>query len=305
MLYNIKGSILSINPNINAPSIYTLHPAGRASTTTTQLSTLNIIMKQASHTSDQQLPKEASGNNEQAVTPVMIKSEETSMQDIDQTGGSPSKRKDSMTLPLPQGALPPRKRAKTKDEKEQRRIERIMRNRQAAHASREKKRRHLEELETKFEVLTKTNAELEEQLKRAVLSQTNAQEQQMLLQTRLEQLENTIKLAKSSGDVSVLDSICQTSWPSNTTTKPSTTSFTSPSLPATSECTSPESLQLLSIPSLSNSVGNSPQTVEDHDDFDLSSYALDPFRENAPTSTFDSFSKAHHPAEMMFPLFAV
>lgn len=45
------------------------------------------------------------------------------------------------------GTLPPRKRAKTKEEKEQRRIERILRNRRAAHASREKKRRHVEQLE--------------------------------------------------------------------------------------------------------------------------------------------------------------
>lgn len=44
--------------------------------------------------------------------------------------------------------LPPRKRAKTQEEKEQRRIERILRNRRAAHASREKKRRHVELLET-------------------------------------------------------------------------------------------------------------------------------------------------------------
>lgn len=43
--------------------------------------------------------------------------------------------------------LPPRKRARTQEEKEQRRVERILRNRRAAHASREKKRRHVEFLE--------------------------------------------------------------------------------------------------------------------------------------------------------------
>ncbi|GMM29246.1 Hir1 protein [Martiniozyma asiatica (nom. inval.)] len=43
--------------------------------------------------------------------------------------------------------LPPRKRARTEEEKEQRRVERILRNRRAAHASREKKRRHVENLE--------------------------------------------------------------------------------------------------------------------------------------------------------------
>lgn len=74
--------------------------------------------------------------------------------------------------------LPPRKRAKTQEEKEQRKIERILRNRRAAHASREKKRKHVEYLEnyvlkleanlTKlnnnynqaFELLTKDNQEL-------------------------------------------------------------------------------------------------------------------------------------------------
>ncbi|SCU90893.1 LANO_0D10198g1_1 [Lachancea nothofagi CBS 11611] len=49
--------------------------------------------------------------------------------------------------------LPPRKRAKTKEEKEQRRIERILRNRRAAHQSREKKRLHLQHLERKAALL--------------------------------------------------------------------------------------------------------------------------------------------------------
>lgn len=49
--------------------------------------------------------------------------------------------------------LPPRKRAKTKEEKEQRRIERILRNRKAAHHSREKKRLHLQLLEHKCHVM--------------------------------------------------------------------------------------------------------------------------------------------------------
>ncbi|EDO17225.1 hypothetical protein Kpol_1035p38 [Vanderwaltozyma polyspora DSM 70294] len=51
--------------------------------------------------------------------------------------------------------LPPRKRAKTKEEKEQRRIERILRNRKAAHQSREKKRIHLQLLEKKCNILEK------------------------------------------------------------------------------------------------------------------------------------------------------
>lgn len=44
--------------------------------------------------------------------------------------------------------LPPRKRARTKEEKEQRRIERILRNRRAAHLLREKKKKYIEFLES-------------------------------------------------------------------------------------------------------------------------------------------------------------
>ncbi|KAK5963315.1 transcription factor HAC1 PWA37_005031 [Arxiozyma heterogenica] len=48
--------------------------------------------------------------------------------------------------------LPPRKRAKTKEEKEQRRIERIMRNRRAARKSRERKRLYMESIESKLKL---------------------------------------------------------------------------------------------------------------------------------------------------------
>lgn len=61
-------------------------------------------------------------------------------------------------LPEPKTKLPPRKRAKTDDEKEQRRIERIKRNRAAAHNSRERKRQEAENLAV---LLAKANAELE------------------------------------------------------------------------------------------------------------------------------------------------
>ncbi|CCE62682.1 hypothetical protein TPHA_0D00380 [Tetrapisispora phaffii CBS 4417] len=57
--------------------------------------------------------------------------------------------------------LPPRKRAKTKEEKEQRRIERILRNRKAAHQSREKKRLHLLFLEKKCAILEKILAKID------------------------------------------------------------------------------------------------------------------------------------------------
>ena len=61
---------------------------------------------------------------------------------------SVKKRKSwGQVLPEPKTSLPPRKRAKTDDEKEQRRIERVKRNRLAAHNSRERKRQEYELLQ--------------------------------------------------------------------------------------------------------------------------------------------------------------
>ncbi|KAH9840366.1 basic region leucin zipper [Teratosphaeria destructans] len=71
----------------------------------------------------------------------------------------PAKKRKSwgQALPEPKTTLPPRKRAKTEDEKEQRRIERIKRNRAAAHNSRERKR---QETERYAVALAKAEAEL-------------------------------------------------------------------------------------------------------------------------------------------------
>ncbi|KAH8732242.1 hypothetical protein GQ44DRAFT_602369 [Phaeosphaeriaceae sp. PMI808] len=64
-------------------------------------------------------------------------------------GKSVKKRKSwGQVLPEPKTSLPPRKRAKTEDEKEQRRIERVKRNRLAAHNSRERKRQEYEVLQS-------------------------------------------------------------------------------------------------------------------------------------------------------------
>ncbi|KAK3710850.1 transcription factor that binds to CRE motif [Vermiconidia calcicola] len=72
----------------------------------------------------------------------------------------PAKKRKSwgQQLPEPTTTLPPRKRAKTQDEKEQRRIERIKRNRAAAHNSRERKR---QETETLAVALARVQAELD------------------------------------------------------------------------------------------------------------------------------------------------
>lgn len=71
----------------------------------------------------------------------------------------PAKKRKSwgQQLPEPSTALPPRKRAKTEDEKEQRRIERIKRNRAAAHNSRERKR---QETDTLAVALARANAKI-------------------------------------------------------------------------------------------------------------------------------------------------
>ena len=71
------------------------------------------------------------------------------------TESKPVKKRKSwgQVLPEPKTSLPPRKRAKTEDEKEQRRIERVKRNRLAAHNSRERKRQETEQLQQQKDAL--------------------------------------------------------------------------------------------------------------------------------------------------------
>ncbi|KAF9869277.1 hypothetical protein CkaCkLH20_13238 [Colletotrichum karsti] len=85
----------------------------------------------------------------------------------------PAKKRKSwgQVLPEPKTNLPPRKRAKTEDEKEQRRVERVLRNRRAAQSSRERKRLEVEalerrnkELEAALSNVTKANQLLVEEL---------------------------------------------------------------------------------------------------------------------------------------------
>ncbi|EED14207.1 bZIP transcription factor HacA [Talaromyces stipitatus ATCC 10500] len=79
-----------------------------------------------------------------ASPPAEVKVEETKTEEK-----KPVKKRKSwgQELPTPKTNLPPRKRAKTEDEKEQRRIERVLRNRAAAQTSRERKRLEVEKLE--------------------------------------------------------------------------------------------------------------------------------------------------------------
>ncbi|CAJ2503663.1 Uu.00g110570.m01.CDS01 [Anthostomella pinea] len=83
-----------------------------------------------------------------------------------ESGEKKTKKRKSwgQVLPEPKTNLPPRKRAKTEDEKEQRRVERVLRNRRAAQSSRERKRQEVEALEAKNADLAAENRILREQL---------------------------------------------------------------------------------------------------------------------------------------------
>lgn len=71
---------------------------------------------------------------------------------------------DHLFAPCSYTDLKNRKRAKTEDEKEQRRIERVLRNRQAAQSSRERKRQEVEKLEGEKSAIETQNDLLKERL---------------------------------------------------------------------------------------------------------------------------------------------
>ncbi|KAG0133375.1 hypothetical protein HOY82DRAFT_482828, partial [Tuber indicum] len=79
-----------------------------------------------------------------------------------------------------------RKRAKTEAEKEQRRIERVLRNRAAAQASRERKLKEVVSLQTETARLSEDNIELKAQ----ILAQESANS---VLSRELEAIKQTLK----------------------------------------------------------------------------------------------------------------
>ncbi|KAM0744013.1 hypothetical protein ACQRIT_001327 [Beauveria bassiana] len=109
------------------------------------------------------------------LSPVAEDGTEIKTEDQDTNDKRPAKKRKSwgQVLPEPKTNLPPRKRAKTDDEKEQRRVERVLRNRRAAQSSRERKRLEVEALEQRNQELEallinaqKTNLILAEELDR-------------------------------------------------------------------------------------------------------------------------------------------
>ncbi|RDI88507.1 putative helicase [Venturia inaequalis] len=99
----------------------------------------------------------------------------------------PTKKRKSwgQILPEPKTNLPPRKRAKTADEKEQRRIERVKRNRLAAHNSRERKRQEVDALQEEKQALEERVRAMETELAayRSLFPQANVPQAAPLAET--------------------------------------------------------------------------------------------------------------------------
>jgi len=111
-------------------------------------------------------------------------------------------------LPEPKTNLPPRyakkllnqpvlkltkirKRAKTEDEKEQRRVERVLRNRRAAQSSRERKRLEVEALEGEKRAIERRNRDLELRL-------ADAEAKNLLLQQQIAQITGNMTVFNQS-----------------------------------------------------------------------------------------------------------
>ncbi|KKA28938.1 hypothetical protein TD95_004431 [Thielaviopsis punctulata] len=110
------------------------------------------------------------------IASAVAASSSTTSGDVSGSEKKPVKKRKSwgQVLPEPKTNLPPRKRAKTADEKEQRRVERVLRNRRAAQSSRERKRLEVEalerrnkELETRITLVERANMILLEELNKA------------------------------------------------------------------------------------------------------------------------------------------
>jgi hypothetical protein len=142
--------------------------------------------------------------------------------DTPRSGDSrPVKKRKSwgQVLPEPKTNLPPRKRAKTADEKEQRRIERVKRNRLAAHNSRERKRQEVDALQAEKAALEQRVKDMETELLqyRQLLPQANipkAPELQVnhlaLLDAYNDEHSNSSTLAPSHASFESPDSLLST-----------------------------------------------------------------------------------------------
>lgn len=154
----------------------------------------------------------------------------------------PAKKRKSwgQELPVPKTNLPPRKRAKTEDEKEQRRIERVLRNRAAAQTSRERKRLEMEKLETE-----KIRMEQQNQFLLQRLSQMEAENNR--LSQQVAQLSAEVRGSRSSTPIQAGSPVPNSSSATTTTTSTSLNT-TSPTLTPTLFKQEGEDLQMERIP---------------------------------------------------------
>ncbi|KAG0123491.1 hypothetical protein HOY82DRAFT_638202 [Tuber indicum] len=112
--------------------------------------------------------------------------------------GEKKKRKSWVQeLPIPRTTLPPRKRAKTDEEKEQRRIERILRNRAAARSSRQRKEKQVEALEEERKGLAESNASMRDRLAAVEQSNRSLRQQLSAMEQILTSYEDQMKVITS------------------------------------------------------------------------------------------------------------
>ena len=90
------------------------------------------------------------------------------------------------------------KRAKTEDEKEQRRIERVLRNRAAAQSSRERKRQEVEKLEGEKATIEQHNQYLKDRL-------MAAEHEKFLLSQQVKRMEAQMKAMKAGSSIDMSD----------------------------------------------------------------------------------------------------
>lgn len=137
---------------------------------------------QQSHSSSTLVLNMSLDSKQDTTSPTSLSSSSSSSSTSKQT----KKRKSwGQILPEPKTNLPPRKRAKTADEKEQRRIERVKRNRLAAHNSRERKRQEVDALQEEKQALEERVRAMETELAayRSLFPQANVPQAAPLAET--------------------------------------------------------------------------------------------------------------------------
>ncbi|KAF2843259.1 hypothetical protein M501DRAFT_900950, partial [Patellaria atrata CBS 101060] len=147
------------------------------------------------------------------------------------TEAKPAKKRKSwgQVLPEPKTNLPPRKRAKTADEKEQRRIERVKRNRLAAHNSRERKRQEVEHLQAEKDELEMRLQNIRDHVKLMTAELRSYRETGAPLEGQTPVDLNTVEeLFSKIPNFLNNPSHLQSAHPSDDTVNPRQTSFPSP-----------------------------------------------------------------------------